>query len=819
MKKLKLIIITSLLLAMSIFLPAQTAVKSWGKLHIDGPKIVNEHNKEIQLQGMSLFWSQWEGKPFYEYNTLKWLRDDWCVNVVRAAMGIEDSAGYNMDPQGNDETVRTAIQAAIDLDIYIMVDWHSHYAQNDRASAIKFFSEIAEDFGNHPNIIYEIYNEPRDIGWNDLKGYHEEVIAAIRQHDPDNIIICGTPEYSSRPDHAAWNPINQNNIAYSLHYYAASHRGEYRNRAESAMNNGLCVFVTEYGTTEFNGNGGLDAGSSNEWWNWMEHHKIGHCNWSISNKNEASSALTPNAPAGGFWTDDHLTASGKLVRNYLRSKCPTYDPPIPVTTYVPGKLEAENYSGQEGIQNEVTTDVGGGHNVGYLDANDWLEYLVNASGTGEYEFTYRLASKDGGGSFNLLIDNTLEHTITVPQTGDWQSWEDLVETVNLTAGDHVFRIEVIEDGWNFNYVNITGDDIPDCNGDINGTASIDECDVCSGGNTGTPPNACNGGCFPGIGPIGIRDDFTLAEEPSRGDGAGIYWWGEATLGGDGAPNFQALIDRNPETEKLEVTISQGEGEYQPFGFSFGGSPQNTIDISSDATFEIEFSNPSDQDLIIALAIQDVDGRVLNTNSKAGGEPFSDAWRYPFSTKIHAGATIVYSGDFAGGFNADYNQGAFDPTFDYTQVATVMLTVTNQENSGAPNYTPIGFSQVLVEINELRFGDCSTATNDNAKDCNGVYNGEAFIDDCNKCAGGNTGMVPNSSCVVASNESLSKPIINVYPNPTSGIIHLNGISDWTLFNSIGFEVSKGTNELIDLSNFPSGVYLIKSETSFIRVVRK
>ena len=235
----------------------QTAVESWGQLRVEGADIVNEHGKKIQLQGMSLFWSQWQ-PAFYEYNTIKWLRDDWCANIIRPACGVQDDgkAYYGLEFQLN--KARTVIDAAIDLNIYVLVDWHAHYAPKNKEEAKIFFRTIAQEYGAYPNVIYETFNEPIGYSWSSIKEYSEELITEIRKYDPDNIIVCGTPQWSAYPDAPIGNSINKPNIAYTLHYYAASHFQDFRNRANAARSNGLCVFVTEYGLVNADGGGNVN---------------------------------------------------------------------------------------------------------------------------------------------------------------------------------------------------------------------------------------------------------------------------------------------------------------------------------------------------------------------------------------------------------------------------------------------------------------------------------------------------------------------------------------------------------------------------------
>ncbi len=300
--------------------PTGAIVDIHGLLQVSGNKIVDKNDKAIQLRGMSLFWSQWMGQ-YYTKEAVSWLKEDWKCNIVRAAMGVEDADGYLSKPDIEKQKIFTVIDAAIEEGIYVIVDWHSHHAEDHVEEAKAFFAEVAQKYGDKPNLIYEIYNEPLNVTWNDvLKPYHEQVIAAIRQHDPDNLVICGTRTWSQDVDEVIGNEINDNNVAYTLHYYAATHKQFLRVKAQKALDAGLPLFVTEYGVTEATGDGFIDTNEAQVWWDFLDQNNISWCNWSIADKQEASAALQPGASGQGNWAEGEITASGKLVRNEIRSK-------------------------------------------------------------------------------------------------------------------------------------------------------------------------------------------------------------------------------------------------------------------------------------------------------------------------------------------------------------------------------------------------------------------------------------------------------------------------------------------------------------------
>jgi endoglucanase len=298
-----------------------TPVEKYGQLKIQGNKLLDKNNQSVQLRGMSFFWSQWIG-GYYNAQAVKWLKDDWRCTVVRAAMAVEYD-GYLTNPAAEKAKVITVVDAAIEQGLYVIVDWHEENAHKHSEAEKTFFSEIAQKYASVPNIIYEIWNEPVGVGWSGvIKPHADIIINAIRKYDPDNIIVVGTPNWSQNVDEAANDPLPYSNIAYTLHYYASTHKQSLRNKATLALNKGIALFVTEFGTSEASGNGYLDEAETKTWWNFLDQNKISWSNWSVADKNETSAALMPGASINGGWTDAQISASGKIVRAELRLKNP-----------------------------------------------------------------------------------------------------------------------------------------------------------------------------------------------------------------------------------------------------------------------------------------------------------------------------------------------------------------------------------------------------------------------------------------------------------------------------------------------------------------
>ncbi len=305
-------------------IPKDSPVAINGALSVRGNQIVNRNGEVVSFAGNSFFWSNeyWHGASFYNKSLVKWLKDDWNSEIVRCAMAVDHKVkdGYLRNPKPNVENVEAVVDASIELGLYVIIDWHSHLAHENEKEAIEFFKQMATKYGKYDNVIYEIFNEPLKISWSDdIKPYAENVIAAIREIDPDNLIIVGTPKWSQDVDIASEDPIvGYKNIAYTLHFYAASHKDWLMSKAKKAMDNGIAIFVTEWGTVKANGDGIPDEESVAKWMKFMKDNNLSHCNWAINDKLEGASIIYPGASHKGNWKESQLTESGKIAREYIR---------------------------------------------------------------------------------------------------------------------------------------------------------------------------------------------------------------------------------------------------------------------------------------------------------------------------------------------------------------------------------------------------------------------------------------------------------------------------------------------------------------------
>ena len=369
-----------------------TGKNSQGQGRIYGSCEGVKDGAEVQVRGMSLYWSLMpQALEFWSEEGIATMVNDMKIQIVRAAMatGNEDwkgewngiqLKGYASDPNNQKQFVKTVVEAAIKNDIYVIIDWHSHEAHKQTDAAKNFFREMAEAYGKYDNVIFEVYNEPQQISWSEVKNYANQVIEVIRQYS-DNLVLVGNPSWDQNPSDAIGNEVSdpKKNTAYTLHYYANSHcwQGAYGwgdgnndacegTKGEKAINAGLSVFISEWGTAKADGGGDPDQGRNQSWQEYVNKHKLSWANWSASTINEGTAAFQ----GGSNKTSLQYTTSGNLVKGYLATNPASY------TKCAANSNNNQNQSGNNN-QNNNNQNQGGNNTPIFIKAD--LNYNVTFS--------------------------------------------------------------------------------------------------------------------------------------------------------------------------------------------------------------------------------------------------------------------------------------------------------------------------------------------------------------------------------------------------------------------------------------------------------
>ncbi|MEM6521702.1 MAG: glycoside hydrolase family 9 protein [Cyanobacteria bacterium P01_C01_bin.70] len=156
--------------------------------------------------------------------------------------------------------------------------------------------------------------------------------------------------------------------------------------------------------------------------------------------NDNGAAPSENAPV------QPLAASGETIR-------------IEAEDYTRFSDNSQGNSGgkyrDDAVDIQTTSDVGGGHNVGWIRQGEWLTYDVALPESGTYKLSARVASKHSG-SFSMQASIGGEDTtFTFDGTGSWQNWKTVTsEELTLDGGNHQLRLDMLSDSFNVNYLEL-----------------------------------------------------------------------------------------------------------------------------------------------------------------------------------------------------------------------------------------------------------------------------------------------------------------------------------------------------------------------------
>ncbi|MBP2833013.1 cellulase family glycosylhydrolase [Aquimarina sp. U1-2] len=468
-----------------------TPVAQNGQLKVCGTKLCNQYDQPIQLRGMSTHGIQWYGwGNCLTESSLDALAYDWDADILRISLYVQEG-GYETDPVGYTNQVSRLIDEATERGMYALVDWHQLNPGDPNVNlenAKRFFTDIANLHKDKNNIIYDVCNEPNGVGvnWNRIKNYADQIIPVIQRIDNDAVVLVGTQGWATfgvsgegSLQDVIDNPLRFDNVMYTFHVYAKSHRDAYLNTLDSASDL-LPVFVTEFGSQEYTGDGPNDFVMTQQFIDLMRRKKISWTSWNYSDDFRSGAAWNTGTCASGFWTVDQLKEAGKWIRNKI--KFPTDDFPggddgTTQTPYsgnaipIPGKIETEHYDlGGENIAfYDITgTNEGGsyrndkvdiepcsegGYNIGWIKSGEWLEYTVNVAESKTYTLESRVASISSGGKFHIEIEGqNVSGSINVPNTRGWQNWQTVSTSIPLTQGKQILRIVMDSDDFNLNHL-------------------------------------------------------------------------------------------------------------------------------------------------------------------------------------------------------------------------------------------------------------------------------------------------------------------------------------------------------------------------------
>ena len=327
-KRKRRVVILGIFLCLCAFCMPVSAASKLPRLQVKGSRLVNSSGKNVQLRGVSTHGLSWYPE-YVNQSAFTFMKKNWKINAVRLAMYTAEYNGYCTGDEANRRKLETCIdngvKYATNVGLYVIIDWHilsDGNPQQNQKQALKFFKKMAKKYKNNTNVIYEICNEPNGgTSWKTVKRYAEKIIKGIRTYDKKAVILVGTPTWSQDVDLAALSPISKKyrkNVMYTLHFYAGTHGQWLRDKAQTALDKGLPLFVSEFSICDASGNGNLNKKEAKKWLSFLDRNKISYVAWSLSNKGESSAFIRSNCKKTGKWSSKNLTAAGKWITNWYK---------------------------------------------------------------------------------------------------------------------------------------------------------------------------------------------------------------------------------------------------------------------------------------------------------------------------------------------------------------------------------------------------------------------------------------------------------------------------------------------------------------------
>lgn len=405
-----------------------------GALQVIGNQLCDAMGNPVQLRGVSTHGLAWFPQ-YVNADFFNELRQTWGANVVRLALYTAESGGYTTDGDQGAlyKLVCEGIDDAAAADLYVIADWHVLSDQNplahaDEASA--FFGDLSARYADANNVIYEICNEPNGATtWEDIVEYANRIIPIIRANDPDAVIVVGTPEWSQRVDAAAEAPLADDNVLYALHFYAATHGQDLRDRMKAAVDAGLPVFVSEFGICDASGNGAIDYASADAWVKLMDELNVSYVCWNLSNKDEASALFVPECTKTSGFDEADLSEEGQWLMGVLH-----------------GEQPGEEAAGSADAATGAAADPADPAAIDAAAAEDFGSDIVGATGSLQYCVKLRQTwESEGKTSYLYDMEVTNSGSTTV------YSWN-----VEVALPDASLQTITLADSWNANFATENG---------------------------------------------------------------------------------------------------------------------------------------------------------------------------------------------------------------------------------------------------------------------------------------------------------------------------------------------------------------------------
>lgn len=258
-KYLIIIILSQFLITNFVF------AKTRDTLSVKGNKFYN-NGKEVQLRGVAVG-DSYARKIYYQRSGKKdfeWISKNWKANTIRISVhpGI-----YLRNWKKAKNILKEEVSAARSNGLFVVIDWHvigrpdgwykeatdtMYTYESDFDLALKFWQEMSTIYKNDGGVIFEIWNEPmdinKDLSWEEMKPYWQDVIDMIRNNKAENVILVPGVYWAYDLRDIKNDPIIETNIAYSWHVYNQFPKYASMEAALDGLDQKYLVMITEWGS-------------------------------------------------------------------------------------------------------------------------------------------------------------------------------------------------------------------------------------------------------------------------------------------------------------------------------------------------------------------------------------------------------------------------------------------------------------------------------------------------------------------------------------------------------------------------------------------
>jgi len=168
---------------------------------------------------------------------------------------------------------------------------------------------------------------------------------------------------------------------------------------------------------------------------------VGQGNYRLEKRNAPGFSIDgnnggENAQSIYLWESNNNNRNQHWSFNVVEEK----ENPTVNNTVLPATIEAEAFDSQQGVEVETTRDTGGGQQIGFIESGDYTEYQVFAPNSGTYRLNVRASSRFDGGTINVQSNGSNVGSVSVPGTGNWNSFVTVSSTIELEAGNQTIRL-------------------------------------------------------------------------------------------------------------------------------------------------------------------------------------------------------------------------------------------------------------------------------------------------------------------------------------------------------------------------------------------